>query len=142
VEALADAPGAMQEVLLAFVRTADQTTRTNRTVIDAGSQLAADSAEVASVTAAIGDRLSELASEVESMTSLIARLPNDLVAPAAVAKALAQDLESATPVALLFKESSEQMRVWLDALKVMASELKYAADQYRLVNEQHRQQSQ
>jgi len=138
VEALADAPSAMQEVLRSFSRTADETTRTNRTIIEAGSQLAADSAEVASVTAAIGDKLSKLASEVESMTTLIARLPNDLVAPADVAKTLARDLESATPVALLFKESSAQIWAAMDVLKAMVSELKYAADQYRLVNEQHR----
>jgi len=138
VEALAGAPGAMQEVLRAFVRTSDEATRTNRAIIEAGSQLAAESKAVASVTEAIGVKLSELASAVESMTTLITGLPNDLVEPARVAKDLARDLEFATPVAILFRDSSEQMKESVEALAKIVGELKYAAKQYADVNDEHR----
>ena len=68
-------------------------------------------------------------------------IPRALAEPARVARDLAEGLESATPVAIVFRDGSEQMRESIKALGKMVEELRYAANQYREVNDQHRRQN-
>jgi Sec-independent protein translocase protein TatA len=44
-------------------------------------------------------------------------------------------------VAIVFRDGSEQMRESIKALGKMVEELRYAANQYREVNDQHRRQN-
>jgi hypothetical protein len=43
-------------------------------------------------------------------------------------------------VALVFRDGSEQMRASIETLGMIVGELKYAAEQYRIANDQHRRQ--
>lgn len=141
VQILGDAPGALQGMLQVFTRATNEASNVNRSIVDAGEQLTKEAAQVAGAIAAIGRQLSDLVREVGTASSLFSDIPKALAEPARVARDLAEGLESATPVAIVFRDGSEQMRESIKALGAMVQELKYAADQYRTVNEQNRQQN-
>jgi methyl-accepting chemotaxis protein len=124
-----------------FGQTSDEANKVNRAIVNAGSQLTNEAAELANAIAVIGRQLSELVRQVQDATTLVSHIPDAMAEPAKVARDLAIGLESATPVALVFRDSSEQIRESIKALGKMVEELKYSAEQYRAVNDQHRRQN-
>jgi methyl-accepting chemotaxis protein len=141
IQALGETPGALQRMLQIFGQTSDEANKVNRAIVNAGSQLTNEAAEVANAIAAIGRQLSDLVRQVQDATTLVSHIPDAMAEPAKVARDLAIGLESATPVALVFRDSSEQIRESITALGAMVKELRYSADQYRAVNDQHRRQN-
>lgn len=141
IMALGEAPSALQDMLTAFARTSEDANQLNRSIVDAGSRLTDESARVAGAISALGKQLSDLVRQVEGVSAVVADIPLALREPAAIARDLAQGLESATPVALVFRDGSEQMRESIAALGRMVEELRYAAEQYKAVNDQHRRQN-
>jgi methyl-accepting chemotaxis protein len=141
IQALGETPGALQRMLQIFGQTSDEANKVNRAIVNAGSQLTNEAAEVANAIAAIGRQLSDLVRQVQDATTLVSHIPDAMAEPAKVARDLAIGLESATPVALVFRDSSEQIRESINALGEMVKELRYSADQYRAVNDQHRRQN-
>jgi methyl-accepting chemotaxis protein len=121
-----------------FAQTSSEASRVNRAIIEAGDQLSAEASSVAGAIARVADQLSDLVRQVREASSLAAEIPQALYEPARVARELASGLESATPVALVFKDGSEQMRTSIETLGKIVGELKYAAEQYRVANDQHR----
>ena len=140
INALGEAPSAMQGMLDVFARTSDEANRVNRSIVEAGAKLTDESARVARGVADVGRQLSDLARQVEGASSMATEIPMALTEPAKIARELAQGLESATPVALVFRDGAEQIRESIKALAEMVKELKYAADQYKAVNDQHGRQ--
>lgn len=130
IRALGEAPEALRDMLTAFARTSEEASRINRSIVDAGAKLTDESARVAGAISAVGRQLSDLVRQVEGVA-----------AAASIAQDLAQSLESATPVALVFRDGSEQIRGAIEALGQMVKELKYAADQYKAVNDEHGRQN-
>lgn len=141
IRALGEAPGALQDMLTAFARTSEEANQVNRSIVDAGARLTDESARVAGAISAVGRQLSDLVRQVEGVSAVVADIPLALREPAAIARDLAQGLESATPVALVFRDGSEQMRESIAALGRMVEELRYAAEQYKAVNDQHGRQN-
>jgi methyl-accepting chemotaxis protein len=141
IRALGEAPGALQDMLEVFARTSEEANRVNRSIVDAGAKLTDESARVARAVADVGRQLSDLVRQVEGASAVVADIPVALAEPAKVARELAQGLESAAPVALVFRDGSEQIRESVKALAEMVKELKYAADQYKAVNDQHGRQN-
>ena len=141
VQILGDAPEALQGMLQVFTRTTNEASNVNRSIVDAGEQLTKEAALVAGAIATIGRQLSDLVREVGTASTLFTDIPRALAEPARVARDLAEGLESATPVAIVFRDGSEQMRESIKALGKMVEELRYAANQYREVNDQHRRQN-
>lgn len=141
IRALGEAPGALQDMLSAFARTSEDANQVNRSIVDAGVKLTDESARVAGAISAVGRQLSDLVRQVEGVSAVVADIPLALREPAAIARDLAQGLESATPVALVFRDGSEQMRESIATLGRMVEELRYAAEQYKAVNDQHRRQN-
>ncbi len=130
IRALGEAPEALQDMLTVFARTSEEANQVNRSIVDAGVKLTDESARVAGAISAVGRQLSDLVRQVEGVA-----------AAASIAQDLAQSLESATPVALIFRDGSEQIRGAIEALGKMVEELKYAADQYKAVNDEHGRQN-
>lgn len=141
IRALGEAPGALQDMLTVFARTSEEANQVNRSIVDAGVKLTDESARVAGAISAVGRQLSDLVRQVEGVSAVVADIPLALREPAAIARDLAQGLESATPVALVFRDGSEQMRESIAALGRMVEELRYAAEQYKAVNDQHGRQN-
>jgi methyl-accepting chemotaxis protein len=130
IRALGEAPEALRDMLTAFARTSEEASRINRSIVDAGAKLTDESARVAGAISAVGRQLSDLVRQVEGVA-----------AAASIAQDLAQSLESATPVALVFRDGTEQIRGAIEALGQMVKEFKFAADQYKAVNDEHGRQS-
>lgn len=140
IEALAEAPAAMKHFVDVFAQTSSEASRVNRSIVEAGSQLSNETSSVTEAIARVAGQLSDLVRQVGDASLLAAEIPRALYEPAKVARDLAEGLESATPVALVFKDGSEQMRASIDTLGKIVGELKYAAEQYRIANDQHRRQ--
>lgn len=141
IQALGETPGALHEMLQTFAQTSDEANKVNRAIVNAGTQLTNEAAGVASAIAAIGRQLSDLVRQVQDATTLVSHIPDAMAEPAKVARDLAIGLESATPVALVFRDSSAQIAASVEALGKMVGELKYSAEQYRAANDQHRRQN-
>ena len=140
IEALEEAPAALRQFVDIFARTSSEASRVNRAIVEAGDQLSSEASSVAGAVARVADQLSDLVRQVREASSLAAEIPQALYEPAKVARELAVGLESSTPVALVFRDGSEQMRASIETLGRIVGELKYAAEQYRMVNDQHRRQ--
>jgi len=131
LDVLRDAPAAMQSTLDEFLTATAEATQTNQNTATAAQRLAQNTSNLAGEVSAIGRQLNDVAAKVTETMSFVASLPQSLGDHAQVAVELSRSLESATPVAIVFKEGSEQLSESVKQLAAMVSELREAANRYR-----------
>jgi chromosome segregation ATPase len=131
LDVLRDAPAAMQSTLDEFLTATAEATQTNQNTATAAQRLAQSTSNLAGDVSAIGRQLNDVAAKVTETMSFVASLPQSLGDHAQVAVELSRSLESATPVAIVFKEGSEQLSESVKQLAAMVSELREAANRYR-----------